>query len=344
LVTVASGVESFSFYRQASIGRGMDSAFRFASAQQQGYGKQEPKLSEDERRAATKINEAKGAEAKLQTAAAFIKKYPKSALRSQVAGYITGQIWDVKDSALKISLAETYLTFFTEPSEAALIQPLLIDDYLDNNRLDDGFKLAATYLEKHPEEVSVLARLALAGSNEVAHGNTKLLEQSQQYGMKAIELIEADKKPASMEAAKWPEYKTRWLPALYREMGVLALRTNNPAEAKLRMEKAAALKTTDPSVYFVLGNMADNEYTALATKYKSIPAGAERDAALKKAEEQLDRVIQLYAQTAALAEGKPEYKQIYDQLTPSLQSYYKYRHSGSTDGLQQLIDKYKKAP
>lgn len=342
LVTVASGGWRFSTHRRAAaVGLGPDSVM-FSPAQQDK--KQEVTVPPEELKAVNKIKEATGPEAKLQAAAAFIKKYPKSNARSQVASYVAGQIWDVQDRALKISLAETYLSFFTEPGESDSIQPLLIDAYLDNNRLDDSFKVAAVYLAKHPEEVGVLTRLALAGSNEVGRGNTKFLEQSKQYGMKAIELLEADKKPASIEVARWTDYKTRWLPALYREMGVLALRTNNPVEARSRLEKAAALKTTDPSVYYVLGSLAEEEYTTLASKYKSAPAGAERDAMLKNAEGQMDKVIELYAQAIALAEGKPEYKQIYDQLTPSLQNYYKYRHNGSTEGLQQLIDKYKKTP
>jgi hypothetical protein len=96
-------------------------------------------------------------------------------------------------------------------------------------------------------------------------------------------------------------------------------------------------------VYAVLGGFAEDEYAALVNKYKSAKP-AESDAAFKKAQEQLDRVIELYAQAVALAEGKAEYKQISDQLAPDLQSYYKYRHNGSTDGLQQLLDKYKKTP
>jgi hypothetical protein len=42
-----------------------------------------------------------------------------------------------------------------------------------------------------------------------------------------------------------------------------------------------------------------------------------------------------------LSKGKPLYQQLHDQILQDLQSYYAYRHGGSTDGMQQLIDKYK---
>lgn len=338
LAGASVGAKRFSFSHRSMDGQRISSALKLASIQEDK--KQEPKLSDGERQAAKKFQDAKGLEAQLQTGAEFVKKYPKSSLRPQIANVLAGQINNVQDRAQKISAAQTYLEFFNEPAEADAVQPVLIEAYLENNQLDESFSLASTWLARHPEEVGMLIRLAVAGSNEATRGNAKFLQPSQQYALKAIELMEADKKPESIEAAKWPQFKTQWLPALYRETGVFAMRANNKAEAKTRLEKAAALKSTDPSVYAILGTLADDEYADLVSKYKIAPA-AEKDAAFKKAQEQMDKVIELYAQAIALALAKPEYKQIADQLTPSLESYYKYRHNGSTDGLQQLIDKYK---
>jgi hypothetical protein len=56
----------------------------------------------------------------------------------------------------------------------------------------------------------------------------------------------------------------------------------------------------------------------------------------------LDEVIELYAHAIGLSEGNAVYQQLHDQLLQDLEAYYKYRHNGSTDGLQQLIGKYKK--
>jgi hypothetical protein len=44
----------------------------------------------------------------------------------------------------------------------------------------------------------------------------------------------------------------------------------------------------------------------------------------------------------ALSDGVPAYLGLHDALMPDLEKYYKYRHKDSTEGLQQLIDKYKK--
>jgi hypothetical protein len=336
-----SSLARSSVYPQAANVFRSYSAFVLMPAQQDKS--QGPKLSDDERKAAKKISDAKGLDAQLQASAEFVKKYPKSAARPQIAKYLAEQIKGIQDRAQKISTAQTYLEFFNETAEVDAVEPLLIEAYLDNSKPDEAFRAAAPWLVKHPDDLELLARLTLAGSNEALRGNSNFLKLSQQYGTQAIEMMEADKRPAGIEAAQWTEYKTRMLPALDREVGVIALRLDDKATAKVRLEKAATLKTTDPSVYAVLGGFADEDYEALVDKYKSAKP-AERDAALKKAQEQLDRVIELYAQAVALSEAKPEYKQITDQLMPSLQSYYKFRHNGSTDGLQQLLDKYRKSP
>ena len=51
-----------------------------------------------------------------------------------------------------------------------------------------------------------------------------------------------------------------------------------------------------------------------------------------------------YARAIALSEGNAALAQVRQQYLQDLESYYKYRHNNSTEGMQQLIDKYKVAP
>src|ERR1044072_8757367 len=87
----------------------------------QGDKQAEAKVSGGGRDALAKIEKAKGAEAKLQAGADFVKKYPKSPLRPQVAKMVADEVAKTSEDQLKISLAETYLGFFNEPSEAGLV-------------------------------------------------------------------------------------------------------------------------------------------------------------------------------------------------------------------------------
>src|SRR5437868_13633330 len=88
-----------------------------ASAQDNKAKPADVKVSSGERDAAAKIEKATGTEAKLQTAAAFVKKYPTSTLRPQIAKSIAAEIAATTDAQTKISLAQAYLDIFNQPEE-----------------------------------------------------------------------------------------------------------------------------------------------------------------------------------------------------------------------------------
>ena len=108
-----------------------------------------------------------------------------------------------------------------------------------------------------------MSHLAFVGAEEAKRQNAKYVPVSLQYGLKSIELIEANKKPANMDDASWERQKAM-LPLLYLNMGILSLVTSNPAEAKARFEKASALNPAEPTSYALLGNIVDEEYQQLA--------------------------------------------------------------------------------
>jgi tetratricopeptide (TPR) repeat protein len=299
-----------------------------------------PKVSEDEAKTVNAVNSAPDAAAKLISAGEFLKKYPKSPLRSQVAAYVAGEIGKVADAGQKLKLAEDFKTVFKEDADLEAIQLVMLDAFLALKRVDDAFTHAASLLAKHPDNVAVMSHLAIAGTEEAKRQNAKHVPISLQYGLKSIELIEANKKPANLDDARWESQKAM-LPLLYLNMGVLSLVSGNLAEARTRFEKASALNPAEATSYALLGNIVDEEYQQLAKTYKTMPEGKQKEETLKKATELMDKAIDLYARALGASAGKPEHKPLHDQVLQVITPYYKYRHNGSTDGLQQLIDKYK---
>ena len=91
----------------------------------------------------------------------------------------------------------------------------------------------------------------------------------------------------------------------------------------------------------MIGALFNDEYQNEGKQYQSMAAGPARDAQLKKVQALLDNVIDAYAHAVALSEGNVTLQHIRQQYAQDLESYYKYRHNGSTEGMQQLIDKYK---
>jgi hypothetical protein len=302
-----------------------------------------PKLSGDEMKALQAINALTDPAAKLKGVGDFIKKYPKTPVRAQLLDTVAGEIAKVKDPAQAVSLAETAQTIFTNDTEQPTVQSVLLDAYLLAGRADDVFKVGTALLAKNPEEIHPLVQMSYVGADQVRKQNTKYVQQGLQAGLKAIELIEADKKPATMDATSWANHKAQ-LPQIYQQVAILALIGGNSVEARARALKATTIGPGDPTSFAVLGMVINNDYMNLATSYKTMPEGKDKEAAFKKIEGLLDEVIDAYAHAVALAVGKPEHQPMMQQLTIDLTSYYKFRHNQSTDGLQQLIDKYKPKP
>jgi tetratricopeptide (TPR) repeat protein len=301
--------------------------------------KAQTKAPEGEVKAAAGVSSATDAAARLTAAEAFVKKYPKSTLRPEVAQGVATEIGKVADAGQRLSLAERYLKTFSDDAPAERMRGLVIDEYVRADRADDAFALGSALLAKQPENVSMLATLAMVGTEAAKKQNTKHVAQTLQYGMKAIALIEADKKPATTDDAAWA-YQKSLLPTLYLDMGALSLAGGNTAEARPRLEKAIQLNPADPSGYVFLGGLIDDEYRVAAESYQAAKEGSEKQAALKKATDLMDKVIDLYAHALGAAADKPQYKAMYDTVLELVTPYYRYRYK-STTGLQPLIDKYK---
>jgi hypothetical protein len=306
-----------------------------AQPQDRGAGGPAPNLSLDEQNMVRNIMSATDPAAKMKAVADFIKKYPKTSVRSQVAQTAAAQIAALKDPAQKLAFAQQYQTIFNEPAEEEMIAPVLIGAYADTNQPDEAFAKGAAFLAKHPDSLEVLVDLVSISTEQVKKQNAKFIAQAIQFGTHAIELIEADKKPAGLDDERWKAYRTATLPAVYQSMALLYLASGNRAEAKARYTKASQLAPSDPFNFVMLAGLLNQEYQNAAQHYQTMPAGQERDAELKKAQTMLDDVIDAYAHAIALSEGNAALQQVRQQYLADLQTYYKYRHNGATDGMQQ---------
>jgi tetratricopeptide (TPR) repeat protein len=299
------------------------------------------KVSPKEAKAIEKIDKAKTIDEKMKLMADFMKEYPQSPARQQVVDHAAAQITQLTDDAQVIQHGNTYLTIFTKPEDADLILPSMVFSYIQLKRPKEAFDAGQKYLARHPEDVTTRLRLAVEGSNQLRMGTKDYAAAARNAAAKAVELVEADKRPENFDETKWQEYKTKWLPQLYQAIGIIELDAGDKAKARTNLEKAASLDPKDVNNWLLLGSMTDEEYQTVALKYNAASAGAERDALLTQANEKMDATIEIFARIIALTDGKPEAKQINDQVRENLESYYKYRHK-NTDGMQALIDKYKK--
>jgi hypothetical protein len=308
-----------------------------------GQGAQ-AQASQEEQSMAKAVMTAPDPAVQAKTAAEFIKKYPKSTLRPGLAQELAKKIDAATDPAQKVSGAKTYREIFTEPTEQEMIMPVLVEGLLQSKRTDEAFTAGSEFLIKSPESLEVLIQLVSAGTTEAKTKNVKFVPQSLQYGASAIQLIEADKKPAWMDAAAWTKYKSETLPSLHQSMGLLNLVKGDRTQARASYVKASELAPTDPFNFVMLAGIVNEEYQTSAKKYQGLPAGPAKDEELKKAQALMDAAIDAYARAVAVSEGNATLQAVRQQYLQDLEAYYKYRHNNSTAGMQDLINKYKVTP
>ena len=305
---------------------------------------QQPKLAPDEGKLVDKITAAPDASGKLAAARELIKKYPNTAIRGQVVLELANSIREVKDPAQKLALAQQLQTMFSQPADEQTVMPVIVDALADANQVDQAFAKGSDFLTRSPESIDVLVELVSIGTEQAKKQNTKFVDQSIRYGTQAIALADANKKPADFDEATWQRFKATTVPSLYQSLGLLYMVKGASAEAKAQYLKASQVAPSDPFNFVMIAALLNEEYQAAAKAYQAMAAGAAKEAQLKKVEGLLDTVIDAYAHAIALSEASTPLAQVRQQYLEDLQNYYKYRHNNSTDGMQQLIDKYKPAP
>lgn len=314
-----------------------------APPQKNEQAKQGPApISEAEQQALKKINAAGDAKAKLDEAAAFIKKFPKSTMTNRLARYMIGAIGSEADNSKKIELCESFIKVFKGSGYDDLITPVYIAALVNEKKEGEAFKLAPGWLQKHPDDVVVLTRMALVGADEARKENNAHLAESKKWGDAAIAIIEAGNKPESFDDAQWHEYQTRWLANLYQSMGLVAMISNDKAAARAKLDRSAQIDPTNPFTFAFLGGLLNEDYQETAQRYLAASAGTEKDNLRKKSVTLMEQVVEAYARSVALSEDKPEYKQLHDQILEDMTVYYKFLHDNSTDGMQDYINKFKK--
>ncbi|HEV8426423.1 MAG TPA: hypothetical protein VGQ41_00815 [Pyrinomonadaceae bacterium] len=279
---------------------------------------------------------------KLTAAEDLIARFPNSTARLSVAEEIAGEILKIKNGTVALALLERAQAIFTSVEEREILKPVALEAYALGNRTDDAFALATEMLAKNPDNIPVLVRMAQTGAEEVRRRNGKYADVSLQYGLKAIALLETDKKPASLDDEAWSRQKAN-LHQLYQQTAILYLAAGNASEAKARLTKASTLSPQDPSNFALLARVINADYLAHNDAYEAMPEGKAKQDAKKTLEAMLDSMIDTYARAAGLATGRVEYQTLLQQVIPDLTTYYKYRNNQSIKGLQQLINRYRTA-
>ena len=317
-----------------------------AAAQDKQQSKDDaPKISEGEQKAIEKIKSASGVSEKLKASAEYLKKNGKSPMRQRVAVYVSDEIAKVTDHSQRVSFIENFTKTFNLPEESDLVKPALIESLIFSSKFEEAFNEGSKFAEKKPDDVIILTLVAWAGANQAQKQSQSnqsapapMMQKSTSAGAKAVEMLEGDKKPETMDATYWNNFRNSWLPRLYQAQGLILFVSNDKPGAKDKLEKAAGLDPYDPSTLLMLSGIINEEYMKLGERYQA----EKKQSVLNEALQKMDELIDWMARAVAATESNAQYQAVNGQIMAQLKDYYAYRHEGKTDGLTELVKKYKK--
>ena len=285
------------------------------------------------------VKTATNAASSISAAEFFVSRFPHSSKRVLAARFVAEQLKTIRNAEIGITLVERARAIFTAPDELNFLQPVAFATYAKANRIDEAVAVASDLLSRKPYEFSILLQLMYLGAEEARNKKLSHVDLSLQYGARAIEIIEENKRPTDLSDEEWIEQKAA-LPALYQQMGILRLAQGKTSEATVNIRRATQLEPRNPTGFALLARILDEEYEKLRSAYDAMAEGPAKQETKDKLDVCLDELIETYARAAGLATGRREYLVLLQQVIPDLTKHYKLRHN-DTAGLQQLIEKYK---
>jgi len=231
-----------------------------------------------------------------------------------------------------------WIAAYDKGARQGRFQPLLYNE----KKYTEALGLGKEILAEEPENLRVLIDMGWGSYlAAVALKNESLNSDAVTYAKKAIQLIEANKAPAS-----WAPFKSKeeTLAYLYNVVGRQAVKSN-PAEALNALIKSVQMETElkkDPwNYYFIGASYESGPYATLSADYKTRFAGKnetpESKLALENVNQVVDRMIDAYARAVALAGNDAKYQANKKDWLDALSTWYKYRHNASDAGLNEMI-------
>ena len=203
------------------------------------------------------------------------------------------------------------------------------------------FRAGKLVLADEPDNLKTIVHLAYAGYLAEGRGDDSFAAESLEHARRAVRLIESGAKPAD-----WQPFadKSDALGYLHFVIGELTFK-DDPANAAQLFRKALGFETTlrrTPVIYSRLAaSYVVGEYDPLSKDYTARFAGKdpteESRAALEKINGVVDRVVDCYARAVAFSGDDQKYADARRRWSDELTRFYKFRHDGSTEGLDALV-------
>lgn len=212
---------------------------------------------------------------------------------------------------------------------------------ISENKAEEAFKVADEALAEDPENMFFLLQLSDFTSRLIVSGNFTFAEKGSDYTKKLIDVINKGKIPAGIEEAKWKEGNPARLAVLHRTLGLIAGQAKKFDEAMASFTESLKFNCSDPLTYYYVSLIHNTTYNTLSDEYKALPdedkTGDKGKAVLEKINGVVDQILEDYGKLMAFSEGNAGFDKLRNNIKPSMDELYKFRHEGKLDGLDAYI-------
>jgi tetratricopeptide (TPR) repeat protein len=165
------------------------------------------------------------------------------------------------DPAMQIQVGEDFVTKWPMSRYIPGVYGMLTTAYYTTGQTDKMFASGAKALELDPDNVDVLALLAMAIPRRVKPNTPdgpQQLQKAETYAHRAIDLIPTMAKPANMDDAAFEKAKNDKLALCHSGLGLQAINHQKFDDARNELTQAVTLAASpDPVDYYLLGNADD---------------------------------------------------------------------------------------
>jgi tetratricopeptide (TPR) repeat protein len=162
------------------------------------------------------------------------------------------------DPVMQIQIGEDFITKFPMSKYVGGVYGLLTTAYYTTGNTDKMFAAGAKALELDPNNVDVLALLAMAIPRRVKSNTPdgpQQLQKAEVYAHHAIELIPTMTKPETVDDATFEKAKNDKLALAHSGLGLIDIGHSKFEDARNELTQAVQLAATpDPVDYYLLGN------------------------------------------------------------------------------------------
>jgi tetratricopeptide (TPR) repeat protein len=183
---------------------------------------------------------------------------PQKVNKAEEAAYKAVLAAQGGDPAMQIPVGEDFITKFPMSKYTGGVYGMLTTAYYTTGNTDKMFAAGAKALELNPDNVDVLALLAMAIPRRVKSNTPdgpQQLQKAETYAHHAIELIPAMTKPETIDDAAFEKAKNDKLALCHSGLGLLDIGHQKFDDARTELTQAVQLASSpDPVDYYLLGN------------------------------------------------------------------------------------------